>query len=270
MIATDNVPQEFETFRKRAHQITGLDLTSYKAPQMHRRLAALISRLKIADFGEYARVLEKDAARRQEFRDYVTINVSEFFRDSDRFGDLERRVLPELLRNGTAVRIWSAGCSIGAEPYSMAIMLQETAPNRAHKILGTDVDQTIINRAVGGRDYLPSDIRNVGAERIKRWFVAQPDGKFSVGPAPRTMIRFQKHDLLADEYPSGPFDLIACRNVVIYFTEEAKDRIYAGFVKSLRPGGILFIGGTEAIMRPQALGLSVMGAGFYRKGDKAA
>src|ERR1041384_6185439 len=103
--AAEATTPDFETFRKRAHQITGLDLTSYKAPQMHRRLAALISRLKIADFNEYARVLEMDAARRQEFRDYVTINVSEFFRDSDRFGDLERRVLPELLRDGAAVRI---------------------------------------------------------------------------------------------------------------------------------------------------------------------
>jgi chemotaxis protein methyltransferase CheR len=270
MIAADNVPQEFQIFRKRAHKITGLDLTSYKAPQMHRRLVALLGRLKIADFNEYARVLEKDATRRQEFKDYVTINVSEFFRDTDRFGDLERRVLPELLRNGAAVRIWSAGCSIGAEPYSLSIMLHELAPNRAHTILATDVDQTILNRALSGRDYLASDIRNVGAERIKRWFTAQPDGKFSVGPAPKAMIRFQKHDLLADPYPMGPFDLIACRNVVIYFTEEAKDRIYAGFVKVLRPGGILFIGGTEAIMRPQMLGLSVMGAGFYRKEEKAA
>ena len=214
----DTVPQEFELFRRRANQITGLDLTSYKAPPMHRRLSALISRLKIADFAEYARVLEKDPARRQEFRDYVTINVSEFFRDSDRFGDLERRVLPELLQGGGPVRIWSAGCSIGAEPYSMAIMLQEMAPNRPHKILATDVDQTILNRAIAGRDYLAADIRNVGANRIKRWFTAQPDGKFTVGPGPRAYVRFQKQDLLADPYPRGPFDLIACRNVVIYFT----------------------------------------------------
>jgi chemotaxis protein methyltransferase CheR len=178
-------------------------------------------------------------------------------------------VLPELLRTGAGLRIWSAGCSIGAEPYSMAIMLQEMAPNRQHKILATDVDQTIINRAIGGRDYLANDIRNVGAERIKRWFVAQPDGKFSVGPSPRTMIRFQKHDLLADEYPSGPFDLIACRNVVIYFTEEAKERIFQSFVDALGPGGVLFLGGTEAILRPQAVGLSMIGTGFYRKAGEA-
>jgi chemotaxis protein methyltransferase CheR len=95
--------------------------------------------------------------------------------------------------------------------------------------------------------------------------VTEPDGRLSVAAAPRTVIRFVKHDLLMDRYPSGPFDLIACRNVVIYFTEEAKERIFQGFVRALRPGGVLFVGGTEAIMRPQNMGLSVAGPGFYRK-----
>jgi chemotaxis protein methyltransferase CheR len=260
-----SITPDFATFRKRAYQITGLDLTSYKAPQMHRRLTALLTRLQVADFTAYTRLLEQDAGRRQEFRDYVTINVSEFFRDADRFGDLERKMLPMLLEGGAAVRVWSAGCSIGAEPYSMAIILRELGPGRTHSILATDIDQTILDRARGGRDYLASDIRNVGSSRMARWFAPQADGRYTVGPQPRTMITFQKHDLLRDRYPAGPFDLVACRNVVIYFTEEAKDRIYQGFVNSLRSGGILFVGGTEAIMRPQALGLRVIGPGFYRK-----
>jgi chemotaxis protein methyltransferase CheR len=147
----------------------------------------------------------------------------------------------------------------------MAMLLNELAPARTHKILATDIDQTILDRARAGKDYLASDIRNVGQERMKRWFVAQADGRYSVAPAARTIVRFEKHDLLRDRYPSGPFDLIACRNVVIYFTEEAKERIYEGFANALRPGGILFVGGTEAIMRPQAFGLKVMGPGLYRK-----
>jgi chemotaxis protein methyltransferase CheR len=148
----------------------------------------------------------------------------------------------------------------------VSILLSEMAPGRAHSILATDIDQTILERARAGTGYLAADLRNAGAERIRKWFVPTSDGKFSVGPAPRTAIRFQKHDLLRDAYPKGPFDLIACRNVVIYFTEEAKERIYEGFVAALAPGGVLFVGGTEAIMRPQSLGLTVMGAGFYRKG----
>lgn len=266
MIAVEaGVPAEFEAFRRRAFAITGLDLTSYKAPQMYRRLTALLQRLRIATFDEYARVLEKDAERRQEFRDYVTINVSEFFRDSDRFGDFERRILPSLLQDRPGVKIWSAGCSMGAEPYSMAMLLLEMAPRGTHAILATDVDQTILDRAKAGRGYLASDLRNVGADRMNRWMKPEADGRYAIGPALRPVIRFQKHDLLNDPYPRGPFDLVACRNVVIYFTEEAKERIYEGFVGALRPGGVLFIGGTEAIMRPQTLGLSVVGPGFYRK-----
>ncbi len=266
MIATtDAVPQEFELFRKRAHHLTGLDLTSYKAPQMHRRLSSLLTRLRIDGFAEYARVLEKDPTRRQEFRDYVTINVSEFFRDGNRFADLEQRVLPELLKASASLRVWSAGCSIGAEAYSIAMVLQELAPRGAHTILATDVDQTILDTAKAANAYSPSDVRNVGAERLQRWFVAEQPGRFAVGPSPRTMIRFAKQDLLMDAYPNGPFDLIACRNVVIYFTEEAKERIFQGFVRALRPGGVLFVGGTEAIMRPQSVGVSVAGPGFYRK-----
>src|SRR5262245_32778268 len=107
-VTEPGISPDFEQFRKRAYQITGLDLTSYKAPQMHRRLTALLARLQVKDFNAYTQLLEKDADRRQEFRDYVTINVSEFFRDADRFGDLERKILPMLLEGGATVRVWSA------------------------------------------------------------------------------------------------------------------------------------------------------------------
>jgi chemotaxis protein methyltransferase CheR len=265
VLLADGVPAEFEAFRHQAFDITGIDLTSYKAPQMHRRLSALLSRLRITSFDEYARLLQADARLRQEFRDYVTINVSEFFRDAERFGDLERSVLPDLLSTRPSLRAWSAGCSIGAEAYSLSILLNELAPGRAHSILATDLDQTILDRARAGVGYLPADIRNVGPLRIQRWFVPTPEGRYSVAPAARALIRFRKHDLLCDPYPYGPFDLIACRNVVIYFTEQAKQRIYQGFVDALGAGGVLFVGGTEAIMRPQMHGLTVLGPGFYRK-----
>ena len=260
------LPADFEVFRRRVSQLTGLELTSYKAPQMHRRLSALLTRLRIASFSEYARVLERDAQRRQEFRDYVTINVSEFFRDMDRFAELERCVLPELLRERpTGLRTWSAGCSFGAEAYSISMLLNELAPGRFHSVLATDVDQTVLDRAKAGTGYLASDLRNVDPARVRRWFVATPDDRYSISPIARAGIKFSKHDLLRDDFPAGPFDLIACRNVVIYFTEDAKERIYAGFVDALGSGGVLFVGGTEAIMRPQALGLSILAPGFYRK-----
>src|SRR5919202_853926 len=269
--AEPGITPDFQAFRKQAYRITGLDLASYKAPQMQRRLLALLARVQVHSFAEYARMLERDAARRQEFRDYVTINVSEFFRDTERFAELERRVLPELLANAgnRGLSVWSAGCSMGAEPYSLAILLRELGPGRHHQVLGTDIDQTILARAQQGADYTAADLRSVGRDRVERWFSQQPDGLYRLGPGPRALVSFRQHDLLRDAYPRGPFDLIACRNVVIYFTEPAKERIYQGFVDALRPGGVLFVGGTEAIMKPQALGLQVFGPGFYRKEQRA-
>jgi chemotaxis protein methyltransferase CheR len=261
--ASQSTP-DFEAFRRSAYQITGLDLTCYKVPQMHRRLSVLLAKVHLNTFAEYARLLKTDPQRRQEFRDFVTINVSEFFRDRDRFGDLETRVRG-LLGTKNVLRAWSAGCSIGAEPYSLAMLLLELAPGRPHSILATDIDDTILARARAASDYLPADIRNVGASRIAAWFTVHAGGRYALNPAPRTLVTFRKHDLLRDRTPAGPFDLISCRNVVIYFTEEAKDRIYTGFVSALRPGGLLFIGATEAIMRPQTLGLRGLGPGFYEK-----
>src|ERR1051326_4094587 len=113
--ASQSTP-DFEAFRRSAYQITGLDLTCYKVPQMHRRLSVLLAKVHLNTFAEYARLLKTDPQRRQEFRDFVTINVSEFFRDRDRFGDLETRVRG-LLGSKNVLRAWSAGCSIGAEPY---------------------------------------------------------------------------------------------------------------------------------------------------------
>jgi chemotaxis protein methyltransferase CheR len=267
-IAQPSQPQptpDFEEFRRRAYQITGVDLTCYKAPQMHRRLTGLLSKVQVQTFGEYARLLERDPQRRQEFRDFVTINVSEFFRDRDRFDELERHVLPLLLEGRDGVHVWSAGCSMGAEPYSLAILLHELAPDAGHSILATDVDQTILDRARAGTGYLATELRHVEAARIRRWFVPTPDGRFGVSRVLRPGIRFVQHDLLRDGYPSGPFDLIVCRNVVIYLTERARDRVYQACVEALRPGGVLFVGGSEAVVRPHALGLTPIGAGLYRK-----
>jgi chemotaxis protein methyltransferase CheR len=265
------ISPDFEAFRQRACRITGLDLTCYKAPQMQRRLTALLARVQVGSFAEYAALLERDVQRRQEFLDYVTINVSEFFRDGDRFRDLERRVLPELLAAAPArgLSVWSAGCSIGAEPYSLAILLRELGPGRHHQVLATDVDQTILARAQAGTGYSAADVRNVTPERLARWFTADKDGTYGVGLAPRSLVTFKQHDLLRDTYPAGPFDLIACRNVVIYFTDAAKERIYAGYASALRPGGVLFVGGTEAILKPQALSLQVLGPGLYARVGRA-
>ena len=263
------IDPDFEAFRKKAYQLTGLDLTSYKAPQMQRRLTSLLAKAQVRTFSEYASVLGRDPQRRQEFRDFVTINVSEFFRDGDRFVALEQRIFPDLLKEtNRGLRIWSAGCSNGSEPYSMSMILRDRAPGRTHSILASDIDDTILDRARAGTNYIAADVRNVGTERAEKWFTSDGKGHYSIKPVAKEWVSFLKHDLLRDKYPTGPFDMVACRNVVIYFTEEAKERIYRGFTDALRPGGILFVGGTEAILHPKNFDLTVIEPGFYRKGGR--
>ena len=258
-----DVDLEYAAFVRRVRTLTGLDLEQYKAPQMRRRLGALLARTGVPSLTQYAHLLERDPARRQEFLDFCTINVSEFFRDRERWDALQRSVLPELLRERPALQAWSAGCSNGAEPYSLAILLEELAPGRPHRLLATDVDRTVLARAMAGADYTAADLRNVDPARRRRWFVERA-GRYAIVPALRRHVQFRAHDLLRDRFESG-FDLILCRNVVIYFTEEAKAALYARFAQALRPGGVLFVGGTEIVSGAASLALESFLVSFYRK-----
>jgi chemotaxis protein methyltransferase CheR len=164
---------------------------------------------------------------------------------------------------GGALRVWSAGCSYGAEPYSLAILLCELAPRAPHEIRATDIDRTVLARAREGR-FSAQDLRSVTPSRRSRWFEDAPGGGAQAVDELRRAIRFSHLDLLRDPYPRG-CDLIVCRNVVIYFNEDAKDRLYAGFFEALRPGGILFVGSTERINRPEVMGWEKAGTFFYRR-----
>ena len=147
----------YSVFERTVQRLTGVDLASYRPGQMRRRLDVLLRRVGATGFVEYARMLERDPARLQEFRDYFTINVTSFFRDAERFTFLESTVLPSLLSEPRSLQVWSAACSIGAEPYSVAILLRELAPLLRHKIVATDVDVTIVDRAHRADGYLPDD-----------------------------------------------------------------------------------------------------------------
>ena len=251
-------------FQKTVQRLIGVDLASYRQGQMRRRLDALVQRVGAAGYAEYSRMLERDPARVQEFRDYFTINVTEFFRDPDRFRFLETTVLPDLLANRRALRVWSAACSIGAEPYSVAILLRELAPTLPHKVLSTDVDVTIVERARRADRYMPAELKNVSPARLQKAFTQSPDGTYAVRSEVRQLVDIRLHNLLTAP-PTQGFDLILCRNVVIYFTDEAKSVLYDHLVRSLRPGGVLFMGGTEMVAAAHRLGLTSIGPSFYRK-----
>ncbi len=253
---------EYSYFQRKVLEVTGIDLSSYKSEQMRRRLNTIMTRSGTSNLFEYTRLISHDSARRQEFKDFVTINVSEFFRIPEKFEYLRRQVFPKLLAARRRLNIWSAGCSDGSEPYSLAITLQEIAPLGQWRILATDIDTTVLERARRGV-YPASQLRNLADSQLKKYFV--PAGaEFRLADQVRNKIEFKTHDLLRGVYQSD-FDLIVCRHVLIYFTEEAKDEIFRKFNASLRPGGVLFIGGTEMIKMPKSIGYDSLAVSFYQK-----
>ncbi|MEW6723421.1 MAG: protein-glutamate O-methyltransferase CheR [Bacillota bacterium] len=254
--------QAFLRFATRVHHLIGLDLTCYKSRQMLRRLSTLMNRVGVAGFDDYARLLEESPERLKEFRDFITINVSEFLRNPGKFEELKSNVLPQLLARKRQLNIWSAGCSNGAEPYSLAMLLDELTPGRPHRILGTDIDEEILKVAREGL-YTADDIREVSPARRARYFRAHGE-QFRVVDALRSNVHFAVHNLLKDPFPME-MDLIVCRNVVIYFTDKAKDQLYRNFHQSLVPGGILFVGGTESMFNAREIGFEPMAPMFYRR-----
>ena len=204
-----------------------------------------------------------DPVLRDAFRDMLTINVSEFFRNAEIWERLAREYLPGILRPGAQARIWSAGCSVGFEPYTIAMLAKEGFPQAGYKTVATDLDSVALAQAQSAR-YRDEQMLGVSPARRQRFFRQAPDGRWEVLPELKTPITFKRHDLLADRYETA-FDLVVCRNVVIYFTEDAKRLIFERFAQSLRPGGILLIGATEAINAPRAIGLTARGGGFYER-----
>lgn len=242
--------------------LTNFRLENYKDRQMRRRLAAFIES-KGHGVMSYCRLIEGDREALRLLEDYLTINVSEFFRDTVQFDMLQNTILPALLARKPNLNVWSAGCSHGGEPYSLAITLEELSPGRFHKIVGTDIDDKVLSIARNGGPYTDSDVTNVEGRLLQKYFEGSVEGHM-VKRDLRRRVEFLRHDLLQDRFESG-FDLVLCRNVVIYFTEEAKARLYRDFHDSLTNGGVLFTGATEALMRAATLGFRRLQSGFYAK-----
>lgn len=250
-------------FRRALERAIGVPLGQYKEPQMKRRLASIMTRRGLDGWPAFEKAIAADHKLLGDVRDTLTINVSEFFRQADRFQELQAKWLPNLIRERKQLKIWSAGCSIGCEPYTLAMILNELDPRGNHSILATDVDMPILARAREGNGYLPSEVRAVPPALLKKYFTAEGE-TYRVTDEIRRKVNFRRHDLLSDPYPTD-LDMILCRNVVIYFTDEAKQHIYRGFAKALRPSGLLFIGGSEMIMRSGEIGFRTAGTSMYQK-----
>lgn len=223
---------EFNDFKVKVMATFRLDLNSYKEKQLRRRLDSYLVKLKLNNYGDLFQQLVKKRDTYEKFLDYLTINVSEFFRDAQRFDDLQKKYLPALYSGRNQVKIWSAACSNGSEPYSIAIILEEMGLSGRSKIDATDIDRQILKKAVDAK-YGKDSIKNVSRDRLERFFSEQVE-LYVLKDIIKRQVSFHYHNLLAHDYKKG-YDLIVCRNVTIYFTREAQDEIYRQFTLSLNP-----------------------------------
>lgn len=241
---------------------TGIDLSLYKEAQMKRRLTSLRDKRGFTTFLQYDKAISVNHELLAEFLDRMTINVSEFFRNHKRWEVLDHHILPDLLSQKSSFKAWSAACSTGEEPYTLAMLLDQHQALKRSTIIATDLDSKILERAKLGV-YPDRSLQEVPDSFREKYF--QQEGSFfNISDSIKKAVTFKKHNLLADTYDHS-LDLIICRNVLIYFTEEAKNKIYQNFYQALRPGGILFVGSTEQIFNPQSYGFDIVDTFFYKK-----
>ena len=213
---------DYEQFIEKIKRKTRIDLSLYKEAQMKRRLTSLYEKRGYRNFIEYFDAIDRDPALLDEFLDRMTINVSEFYRNSQRWKVLQDKIFPQLLKNNKRLKIWSAACSTGEEPYSLAMVLSNHVPLRDISIQATDLDKGVIEQAKVGL-YGARSIKEVPKDVVDRYFIKEGTHYQVVDEIKRT-VTFRQHNLLEDRYEPN-HDLIVCRNVMSYFTEEAKDQI---------------------------------------------
>lgn len=259
-----NMIKDYEDFKKFVFQTTSIDLNAYKERQMKRRIDTLISRNKFPDYETYSKALKTDKEKLDEFVNYLTINVSEFYRNPNLWRTLENEILPDLISKfGQNLKIWSAACSTGDEPYSLAMVMAKLVPINKVKIYATDIDSQVLEKAQDGV-YGANSLSGLPKEYKDKYFEKMGDRYFKISDEIKKCVDFKKANLLKDSYPSN-CHLIVCRNVMIYFTEEAKDEIYRKFNRSLVKDGCLFVGNTEQIINHKELGYDFDELFFYRK-----
>lgn len=256
---------EYEIFKKHIYGLTDINLDLYKEKQMKRRILSLVTRNNFIGFEDYLTALKKDNKLFNEFMNFITINVTEFYRNPNQWEILQEQFLPIITKGKSKMRIWSAACSTGDEPYTVAMIMREFYPKIRTEIIATDMDKEVLRKATIAR-YNEKSIENL-PKIFTTKYLNKDDEHYVVKDEIKSMIKFQTHNLLKDEFPKD-LDLIICRNVVIYFTEEAKADIYSKFSKNLNEDGILFIGNTEQIINAKNYNLETLKTFFYKKSNK--
>ncbi|SHH49878.1 CheR family methyltransferase [Tepidibacter thalassicus] len=254
----------YEVFKEKIYKKTGINLSLYKEKQMRRRLESLAGRNGFSNFEDYFNAIDKNKKLFDEFINYMTINVSEFYRNPEQWKVLESNIIPNLMKKSNNLKVWSAACSTGEEPYSLVMLLSKFMPINKINIIATDLDKEAMNKAKTGI-YSEKSLKNLPKDFINKFF-NKVGNSYSIKDEIKNRVTFKQHNLLKDSFFDN-CDLIVCRNVMIYFTEEAKAEIYSKFSKSLKKEGILFVGSTEQIIMPNKYNLKPVRTFFYGKLD---
>lgn len=253
---------DYEGFKAEVYKLTDINLSLYKEKQMKRRIDSLIRKNGYELYGDYIKALKTNKDLYNEFINYLTINVSEFYRNPEQWEVLKEHIFPLLLKKSPRLKIWSAACSTGDEPYTLVMVLNQYIPLKDIKITATDIDQEALRKAKAGI-YSGKSLEKLPKAYVEKYF-SKTGGSYTIKDEVKNQVEFSQHNLLRDTYPKD-CDLIVCRNVLIYFTEEAKTDIYMKFNRALKKEGILFIGSTEQIIMSNRYLLSPLKTFFYTK-----
>jgi chemotaxis protein methyltransferase CheR len=253
MIEQHEHAEDFLELTRKISLERGFGCASYKEKCLRRRIAVRMRARGVHTYGDYARILDADAGEYDRLLDALTINVTKLFRNWEVYASIATNVVPTLWRQQIPrIRVWSAGCSSGDEPYSLAILFHRFAAVNGMlaqvgrvDVLGTDIDRQCLDAAALGQ-FEEADFAETPAELRQRYFTTTTP--FSVSPAIRSIVRFQSRDLLSQAPPTGPHDLITCRNVLIYFDRETQERLFEMFYHALAPDGFLVLGKVETIL----------------------
>ena len=261
--------EDFRRIAATLHAEAGIALQESKATLVYSRLAKRLRALGLESFRDYCALIAdaKGADELQKMIAALTTNVTRFYREPHHFEHLKQKVLPPLLdraRKGGAVRIWSAGCSNGQEPYTIALTILQMAPEAADwdvRILATDIDTNMLAEGRAGF-YSDSVMSAVPADLRARWFEREDGGWRATEPL-RRLVQFNELNLMGDWPMRRRYDAIFCRNVVIYFEEETQARVFSRFVPLMQPGARLYIGHSERLCGPAADQLGSDGVTTY-------
>ena len=250
---------DFKKIAQILHSHAGIALAEGKAALVYSRLAKRLRSLGLRSFREYCALVEdkQGVDERQAMMAALTTNVTRYFREPHHFDHLRDVVMPKLVdraRRGGRIRLWSAACSNGQEPYSMAITVLQALPEAANldvKILATDIDPNMVAEGRAGI-YREEAVTPVPLDLRRKWFKKAAGGAWEVADELRTLVSFKELNLIGDWPMKGKFDVIFCRNVVIYFDEPTQERIWSRFAPLLEPGGTLYIGHSERVSGPGA------------------